>query len=92
MDAEIGRTKENKMRNLEITWCILSDSSPYFPQHVAEYDDSGTIKEFEQIKNRIPYETEEEFFARVEANARADFGEDVDIIWEHNPYLGGCPL
>jgi hypothetical protein len=80
------------MKRIEITWCILSDSSPYFPQHVAEYENAGETKEFEQLQNRVPYETEEEFFQRVEFNVRADFGDDTIITWEYNAYLGGCPL
>ena len=80
------------MKQLKITWGVLSDSSPYFPQHVAEYENDGEIKEFEQIQNRVPYETEEEFFSRVEANARADFGDDIIMTWDHDAYLGGCPL
>ena len=81
------------MKSVEITWCALSDSSPYYIQHVAQYArKDGGIEEFEQIKNVVPYETEEEFFKRVETHARAHYEDDIEITWEYNAYLGGCPL
>jgi hypothetical protein len=78
------------MKQITITWCIDSGSSPYFPQHVARYKNpAGETEDFDQI---LCDETEEEFFLRVETKARMQYGNHVKIAFEHDPYLAGCPL